>query len=519
MNPNRLLKVGIYLRLSNEDKDKQNNISESIKNQRNMLIEYINKNPSFILVKEYCDEDISGAGSYRPAFEQLIKDCEKGILNIVLCKSQSRFSRDMEVVEKYINNKFLEWNVRFISICDNADTMISGNKKSRQINGLVNEWFLEDVSNNIRSAFNSKMKNGEFISPFAPFGYKISPDNNNKLIIDHYAASIVSLIFDLFLSGMNTSSIAKYLNNKNISSPSFYKYQKGIKLNIVSKKKPSDIKWNSTYIKNLLKNEIYIGNLIQGKRTTVSYKNHKIINKPNNKWIKVNSTHEAIIDKKKFSKVQEIINKRKKSSPKSYFIHIFSGKVFCQSCNNLMRKKSSSKHDYLVCYHDCINKDSIRYDTLEKIILKELNKLINEYFNENYLKEKIISYNKNMLKNKIATLQKEKKNLSNELQNNNNYIKNLYKDKVKGIIDEKIFKELTSSFNKDKIKLTELNNNINNKLNYYKDKYSNFNNDLQKYKAFLKLNRFIIEEMIDKIYIGKINKTNKTRNIKIKWNF
>ena len=184
-----------------------------------------------------------------------------------------------------------------------------------------------------------------------------------------------------------------------------------------------------------------------------------------------------------------------------------------------MRKKSSSKHDYLVCYHDCINKDSIRYDTLEKIILKELNKLINEYFNENYLKEKIISYNKNMLKNKIATLQKEKKNLSNELQNNNNYIKNLYKDKVKGIIDEKIFKELTSSFNKDKIKLTELNNNINNKLNYYKDKYSNFNNDLQKYKAFLKLNRFIIEEMIDKIYIGKINKTNKTRNIKIKWNF
>ena len=107
MNPNRLLKVGIYLRLSNEDKDKQNNISESIKNQRNMLIEYINKNPSFILVKEYCDEDISGAGSYRPAFEQLIKDCEKGILNIVLCKSQSRFSRDMEVVEKYINNKFL----------------------------------------------------------------------------------------------------------------------------------------------------------------------------------------------------------------------------------------------------------------------------------------------------------------------------------------------------------------------------------------------------------------------------
>ena len=108
-----------------------------------MLVDYISKHDDFYLVDEYCDEDLSGAGTYRPEFERLIKDCEGHRLDIVLCKSQSRFSRDMEIVEKYINNKFIEWNIRFIGLADNADTDNFGNKKARQINGLVNEWYLE----------------------------------------------------------------------------------------------------------------------------------------------------------------------------------------------------------------------------------------------------------------------------------------------------------------------------------------------------------------------------------------
>ena len=168
----KYLRVGIYLRLSDEDKDKINKSddSESIKNQRHLLLEEINKRPEFILVDEYSDEDLSGAGTFRPEFERLIRDCENGKIDVVLCKSQSRFSRDMEVIEKYIHNKFIEWNIRFIGISDNADTEVVGNKKSRQINGLVNEWYLEDTSNNIRSAFQAKMKQGEFISPFASYG-------------------------------------------------------------------------------------------------------------------------------------------------------------------------------------------------------------------------------------------------------------------------------------------------------------------------------------------------------------
>ena len=208
----KILRVGIYLRLSNEDRDKANkdDDSESIKNQRNMLIDYISKHHEFVLVDEYSDEDLSGAGTYRPEFERLIRDCENKKLDIVLCKSQSRFSRDMEIVEKYINNKFKEWNIRFIGLSDNADTLVLGNKKSRQINGLVNEWYLEDVSNNIRSAFNSKMKQGEFISPFASFGYEISSEDNNKLVVDPIASEIVKDIFNLYGTGLGFTGIAKY---------------------------------------------------------------------------------------------------------------------------------------------------------------------------------------------------------------------------------------------------------------------------------------------------------------------
>jgi len=279
---NKLLRVGIYLRLSDEDRDKKNkdDDSESIKNQRNLLLDEINKNPNFILADEYCDDDLSGAGTYRPNFERLIRDCENGKIDVVLAKSQSRFSRDMEIVEKYLHNKFIEWGIRFISLADNADTSNTGNKKSRQINGLVNEWFLEDVSNNIRTAFNTKMKNGEFISPFTCYGYEVSKENSNQLVVDEYASQIVKDIFKMYLMGHGYGSIAYCLNDKHISCPSVYKHQKGCKLNIISKRPIDEIKWSPQAVKTILVNETYLGHLIQGKRTTVSYKNKKIINRP-----------------------------------------------------------------------------------------------------------------------------------------------------------------------------------------------------------------------------------------------
>ena len=527
---NKLLRVGIYLRLSDEDKDKvsKEETSESIKNQRHLLMEEINKRSEFVLVDEYCDEDLSGAGTYRPEFERLIRDCENGKIDVVLCKSQSRFSRDMEIIEKYLHNKFIEWNIRFISLADNADTANAGNKKSRQINGLVNEWYLEDVSNNIRSAFNAKMKEGEFISPFAPFGYEISKEDNNKLVVDLIAAEIVKNIYNLYLTGLGFTGIAKYLNSKNIPSPSLYKYQKGIKLNVVSNRPREEIKWSAFAIKTILTNEVYLGHLIQGKRTTVSYKNHKIKSKNKSEWIRKENTHEKIIDEEIFNKVQVTIKERTKPMKKSGIVHIFSGKVFCLECGHYMRKKNSKKHEYLLCstnkdgYRDCINKKSIRYDVLEKIVLDAINDKIQKFYDEEELENLDSKKKKNRFNEKIKALEHQKIDIEKQISKTRNYLKNLYEDKVNCIITARQFKDLVIEYNKNEDIYNNQIKSITNEITYYKIKEESLENNKEifsKYQKLEKLNRVIIQEFIDKIYIGKLNEKTNSRDIQIKWNF
>lgn len=523
-------RVGIYLRLSNEDRDKEEKTesSESIKNQRNMLKDYIEKHQEFIFSGEYCDEDLSGAGTYRPEFERLIADCEKRKLDVVLCKSQSRFSRDMEVVERYINNKFKEWNIRFIGISDNADTNNCGNKKARQINGLVNEWYLEDVSNNIRSAFNSKMKQGEFISPFASFGYEISKQNNNKLVVDYFAAEVVRKIFELYLKGLGFVAIAKYLNNENIPSPSLYKYQKGIKLNIISDRPREQIKWNANAIKKILTNELYLGHLIQGKRTTISYKNHKIVKKSKDSWIRKENTHEAIIDSDTFHRVQKLIKERTKPTKSTGSVHIFSGKVFCYECGCSMRKKNSQKHEYLVCskngngYDECVNKSSIRYDKLKNIVLDCINKKIQAFYDIEELKKLDYQSLLSKINEKIMFLEHQRSDVKEKLIKTKQYLKKLYEDKVEGIITLKQFQTLVEDYRHDEDIYEKQLVSIDNDIALYKKQtfaLMNKNRLFHKYQTFDSLNRFIVDEFIQKIYVSKLSKAENKRTIEIKWNF
>ena len=433
----------------------------------------------------------------------------------------------MEIIEKYLHNKFIEWNIRFIGLSDNADTENKGNKKARQINGLVNEWYLEDVSNNIRSAFQAKMKQGEYISPFASFGYEISKENNNKLIIDKEAEIIVKQIFNLYLSGLGYTGIAKYLNNQNIPSPSLYKYQKKSKLNIISNRHREQIKWNANAIKRILTNELYIGNLVQGKRTTINYKNHKIKRKNPQEWIKIENTHDPIIDKETFIKVQRLIKERTKPNHKTNLIHIFSGKVFCLECNHYMRKKNSTKHEYLICsnnqngYNDCSNKTSIRYDLLEKIILNEINKLIKKYYDIKILNNINLNNNKNNTNNILSSLIQKQEKITKEINKKDNYLKSLYEDKVNNLITKEQFIKLIDSYNND---ITTLQNQliiIKKEISRYQDKINSKNDNtiFNKYNSIDKLNKVIIDEFIKKIYIGKINTLNNTRDIKIIWNF
>lgn len=228
-----IIRVVLYLRLSDEDRNKltKEELSESIKNQEKMLRNYA-KEQGWTVVGVYNDEDYSGADRDRPNFNLMIKECEKGNVDIVLVKTQARFARDIELIDKYIHNKFKEWGVRFLTCIEKIDNTKRETKKTSQITAMTDEWYIEDTSINIRETFKTKRINGEFTGSFTPYGYIRDPENKNHLLIDPVASFIVKRIYDEYLSGSGLEKIARGLNKDNVLSPLEYKYHNGSKLRI-----------------------------------------------------------------------------------------------------------------------------------------------------------------------------------------------------------------------------------------------------------------------------------------------
>lgn len=517
-------KVAIYCRLSDEDKDKtnKNNDSESIQNQKNLLTEYA-YNEGWFIYKIYSDDDWSGLDSDRPEFNQMINDAKNKKFNIVLCKSQSRFTRDMELVEKYLHNKFIEWNIRFVGLTDFADTSIKGNKKSRQINGLVNEWYCEDVSNNVKAIFDNKRKNGKFIGSFAPYGYKKSIIDNNKLVVDKEAADIVSKIFNLYLEGNGVQHIAYILNTKGIPNPTKYKQING--LNYVNSSQKNEFGlWNKTTIKRILKNQVYIGNMVQGKRKKINYKSKKIINLDMSNWIIVKDTHEPIIDKQIFYLVQKRLKTRIRSSGTGQ-PHLFASKVRCADCGSSLTKTKAYKFEYLRCKlyanssgDKLCTSHSIRLDKLEKIVTLKTKQYINYMLNvENAANE---LNRKNSIGNQKELIDKNIKKIEKEIAEKIDVIKNLYIDKVKKVISEDMFRELSEAIIKEEEILEKR------KIALEEEKitlgFQSYDIDswikiIKEYKDLDKLTPYIVNTMIDYIEVGEKSRETLEQKIKIHW--
>lgn len=528
-------RVDIYCRLSDEDrykKDKDDD-SESIANQKSMLLKHALKE-GWEVVNIYSDDDWSGANINRPGFQKLLADCEQKKVDIVLCKSQSRFSRDMEVVERYIHNKFVEWGIRFVSIVDNADTNVEGNKKARQINGLINEWYLEDLSNNIKKSLQNKREDGLYLGSFAPYGYIKDPDNKNKLIIDPVAAKVVREIFELYKKGEGYYRIAMKLNEDNVLTPSNYKKENGSKYVCRTAKFKEKTKWGQDTIYKMLRNEVYIGNLVQGKKGYVSYKNHKSFVRPKSEWTKVENTHEAIIDIDTWNEVQRILNKHVKKSKSIGEIYMFSAKVYCKECGGVFTRQlydtKDGKTPYMKCKsrklasRDCINKQSIRCDVLEKIVLDEINKQLDIYYNESeleksYLLEKKANGKANL--NKIETLKSEKAAIEKNLSAKNENYTEIYEDKLSGLISKEDFITFREKISKDIETLKNRLEIINKELGSNKiseEKIEKNKKIFEKYKHIDTLTKDIVDEFVEIIRIGKVDEETKTRDIDIQLN-
>ena len=520
----------IYVRLSDEDRNKKNisDESESIQNQKTMLINYcVEKGWQINAI--YSDDDYSGADNNRPGWNSVLKDCEEGKCAIVVCKTQSRFSRDMEMIEKYIHGKFIDWGIRFIGVVDNADTAVKGNKKSRQINGLVNEWYLDDLSENVKATLSTKRKRGDFVGSFAPYGYLVDPNDKNHLVIDEEAAEVVRRIFDMYINGRGYISIAKQLNRENVPPPCVHKRNLGLKYynsNYENAIKPKE-GWSDSSIYAILRRMEYTGTLVQGRGEVINYKTKKRRKKPESEWDIVEGTHLPIISPETFSKAKEIRLKRGRGQKiPGGECYPLARKVFCGECGNTMWKMSyalkDGRYNYLSCKTRktmngaCGNEHSIRLDELECVILDEINKLLNNYYDSELIGEIKKPKPNNAQNGILAKIEK----LELEIKKNNERTEKMYTDKLDGIITPEQFATYREKYRTESEKCEKSIDFLKARLDSCSLNTNSLDpkNIIDKYRKIDRLTFRIADEFIEKIIVHK--KTDgEERKIEIMWKF
>ncbi len=516
-------KVGIYIRLSREDGDKQE--SESISNQRNILQRYVKEN-ELCFVKEYVDDGVSGTTFDRPGFNEMLQDIENRNINMVITKDLSRLGRDYIKTGFYIEDYFPKNNVRYVAITDGIDTYLdSTNNDITPFKAIMNDMYAKDISKKIRSVYKEKQRQGEYICSTTAYGYKKHPSIKNKLVVDRKAQSVVGKIFDMYANGYGSSEIVNYLNCNQYLSPSGYR-----KTGIIQDENKTGYDWNEVTLCNMLRNEVYIGNTVQNKKSVISYKVKKIRTVEKENQIRVNNTHEAIIDKDTFEKVQCIINKRG-TNTKLKYDYLLRGLLYCYHCKRKLQivlkknsKRNAKSHPYITCSdhkpRGCYPL-SINYEKFENHIIYIVKKICQIYADKEIFYSIYEKYQNKTLdiregyKKKIEQIDKAILDINNNLDK-------MYMDKLRGVLQEEDYVRVSQKFNLERTKLNEQKQELEQKLIGTEEKI-NTKNKTKKEKELDKLiEEFLKLGKIDKIYLYRlINKIeiDKDKNAYIYFNF
>ena len=515
------MRAAIYCRLSKEDEvlpGSEAQESESIQNQRAMLLEYARQHGHEV-THIYCDEDYSGIDRTRPDFNRLLEAARAGEFELILVKTQSSFTRDMELVEKYLHGLFPLWGIRFIAVVDHVDTFDDTNKKSRQINGLINEWYLEDLSANVRSVLTHKRRTGQYIAAFPLYGYAKDPADHNRLVIDPEAAGVVRRIFGLYLSGLGTTRIAQTLNRENLPPPGIYRrlredntrYYIGV---------PRDT-WSKSTIHRLLTTRTYAGDLEQGRHRRISYKSCKAVWIPRSQWIVVPGTHPAIIDRETFDRVQQMLHSGARSGTGGS-IHPLAGRVVCGLCGRVMEQTASgrrgadgSRTRYFRCrtaLRDrtlCPGQPYLPVAALETAVLARIRALLGPYLDPE--DPSLCPPGPDG-----GATEREKRHLHAELERRRAAVEALYLDRCGGVVEEEEFQALHRRFRQE---ITRLEQRLHALESAPAPESASAARQrrLQQAAALPVLDRALVGLMVDRIRV--FPPENGTRRVEIDWNF
>ena len=526
--------VGIYVRLSQEDMREGESLS--IENQKKMLTDYVSQQAGWNLV-EICEDDgYSGTNFDRPGIKQILDDAKSGKINLILVKDLSRFGRNYIEVGQYIDYIFPSFNVRFIALSDNVDTLDRNSTAMdlMPIMNLFNEWHAANTSKKVRSVLAQNAKEGKYIASFAAYGYLKGDDDKHTPIIDEPAAKIVRRIFELRATGITPTQIAKKLNAEGVPIPSDYRAQR---LGVPNQYKNTFHYWSHVAVRNILSNPIYIGNLAQQRYTTVSFKNHKSIRKGKDEWVIAEHTHEPIISQELWDKCQEVDRcaSHGKIMKKGVVLPLNS-MMYCPDCgakmklNGHAKKKDGSVNYFYACgtYSRCgastCTTHYISRKQIEKIVLADI------HAKAQYVIENEEEARHEFLQRKEADGTKhldDARQLLAQYQTRLTELKELtrkvYQDKLFGKVPEDLCLETLQQFRTEEADLTEKVNSLTALLEQdskAKDDIEEFIRRLKQYADAPELTRQMCIDLIEYIIIGA-RPADKSipRNIQIYYKF
>ena len=506
----------VYVRLSREDGDKVE--SESIVSQKNILSDFLSRDPDIQVVDTFVDDGYSGTNFDRPAFQRMMGMVKEKKINCIIVKDLSRLGRNYIEVGNYVERIFPLLDIRFIAVNDNIDSFRDPSSITNigvPFRNVVNDAYCGDISKKIRSVLDMKRKRGDYIGSFACYGYQKDPQNHNRLIIDEEAAAVVRKIFSWRLQGLGMITICKKLNDLGIPNPTAYRKAHSLNYNHYQIDSENTTWFDST-VRRILKNQMYIGNLVQGKGKIKSYKVQKFVNVPEEDWIIVEGTHEPIVSREVFEMVQDLFARDTRVSPYNDNLYLFSGFIRCADCKRAMNRKTIrqpyGEYTYFVCStykkaspNRC-TKHTIRTEELENAVLAAIQKQVSlmvetekilENLNQNKIKNKMTDQLKHLIDEKQQEIEKYRK-----------LRQSLYVDWKTGEITQEDYYALKADFDENISSLKSSVEKLTGELSDTEKEIftdNSFLKSFKKYRNITKLTRTVLLELVDHIlvYEGK----------------
>ncbi|WP_455724537.1 recombinase family protein [Dysosmobacter welbionis] len=435
--------AALYIRLSKEDESE--GPSQSVQNQESLLREFVQQH-RLSVHDTYIDDGWSGTSFDRPAFQRMITDIEEKKVNMVITKDLSRLGRDYILTGHYMERYFPEHRVRYISLLDGIDTGVDSTANDiTPFRAIMNDMYAKDISKKIKSVKRDKQRKGQFIGGKPVYGYKMHPTEKNKIVIDEEVAPIVRRIFALALSGMSCRNIATLLNQEGVPTPATY-------ANLpVARPGPYTGLWSSERISDMLQNETYIGNMVQGRSVKISYKSKKCLKQDPANWVVVEGTHEPLVDRETFQKVRMLVNSRKHTRSRTYDF-LLKGLIFCHECGYplaVLNRKNVKGEDvlYFVCRtYQRFTKagvctcHSIKEKTVTDAVIAKVREVCQAYLNP----DELLPVAQEAVENarKQSSLELELQALQSKIDSLTANLDRMYTDRLSGLLPEADFQRI-----------------------------------------------------------------------------